>query len=123
MNNRGQTLIIFVILIPIIITMAALVVDIGKMNYEKERYRGIIENSIEEYFESNQISDVKEILTLNGIPEDAYQITTQENLIEIHLTTSVDSIFAKLINIDEYQIDLDYIGTKESDRVIINKKE
>ena len=55
--------------------------------------------------------------------EDAYQITTQENLIEIHLTTSVDSIFAKLINIDEYQIDLDYVGTKESDRVIINKKE
>ena len=123
MNNRGQTLIIFVILIPIIITMAALVVDIGKMNYEKERYRGIIENSIEEYFESNQISDVKEILTLNGIPEDAYQITTQENLIEIHLTTSVGSIFAKLINIDEYQIDLDYVGTKESDHVIINKKE
>ena len=123
MNNRGQTLIIFVILIPIIITMAALVVDIGKMNYEKERYRGIIENSIEEYFESNQISDVKEILTLNGIPEDAYQITTQENLIEIHLTTSVDCIFAKLINIDEYQIDLDYVGTKESDHVIINKKE
>ena len=116
MNNRGQTLIIFVILIPIIITMAALVVDIGKMNYEKERYRGIIENSIEEYFESNQISDVKEILTLNGIPEDAYQITTQENLIEIHLTTSVDSIFAKLI-------DLNYVSTKESKHVIINKKE
>ena len=47
MNNKGQTLIIFVILIPILILVAALVVDTGLMTFEKERYRGIIENGIE----------------------------------------------------------------------------
>ena len=31
MNNKGQTLIIFVILVPIIITMMALVVDVGML--------------------------------------------------------------------------------------------
>ena len=49
MNKRGQTLIIFVMLIPIILTMAALVIDVGFLYYKKNEYTGIVEESIKFY--------------------------------------------------------------------------
>lgn len=123
MNNKGQTLIIFVILIPILILVAALVVDIGLMTFEKERYRGIIENGIEEYFDTGNVEETEKIFSLNDIPKEEYTIIIQENQIEVSLNTSIEAIFGKIINIEEYEIKMNYVGTKEGERVIINKKE
>lgn len=123
MNNKGQTLIIFVILIPILILVAALVVDTGLMTFEKERYRGIIENGIEEYFDTGNVEETEKIFSLNDIPKEEYTIIIQENQIEVSLNTSIEAIFGKIINIEEYEIKMNYVGTKEGERVIINKKE
>lgn len=123
MNNKGQTLIIFVILIPILILVAALVVDTGLMTFEKERYRGIIENGIEEYFDTGNVEETEKIFSLNDIPKEEYTIIIQENQIEVSLNTSIEAIFGKIINLQEYEIKMNYVGTKEGERVIINKKE
>ena len=123
MNNKGQTLIIFVILIPILILVAALVVDTGLMTFEKERYRVIIENGIEEYFDTGNVEETEKIFSLNDIPKEEYTIIIQENQIEVSLNTSIEAIFGKIINIEEYEIKMNYVGTKEGERVIINKKE
>ena len=123
MNNKGQTLIIFVILIPILILVAALVVDTGLMTFEKERYRGIIENGIEEYFDTGNVEETEKIFSLNDIAKEEYTIIIQENQIEVSLNTSIEAIFGKIINLQEYEIKMNYIGTKEGERVIINKKE
>ena len=123
MNNKGQTLIIFVILIAILILVAALVVDTGLMTFEKERYRGIIENGIEEYFDTGNVEETEKIFSLNDIPKEEYTIIVQENQIEVSLNTSIEAIFGKIINIEEYEIKMNYVGTKEGERVIINKKE
>lgn len=123
MNNKGQTLIIFVILIPILILVAALVVDTGLMTFEKARYRGIIENGIEEYFDTGNVEETEKIFSLNDIPKEEYTIIIQENQIEVSLNTSIEAIFGKIINIEEYEIKMNYVGTKERERVIINKKE
>ena len=123
MNKNGQTLIIFVILIPIFILISALVVDIGLMTYEKEKYRGIIENGIEEYLNTGNMEETEQIFSLNHIPKEEYTIKAQEGEIEVSFHTSVESIFGKIINVEEYEIKMNYIGTKEGERVIINKKE
>lgn len=123
MNNKGQTLIIFVILIPILILVAALVVDTGLMTFEKERYRGIIENGIEEYFDTGNVEETEKIFSLNDIPKEEYTIIVQENQIEVSLNITIEAIFGKIINIEEYEIKMNYVGTKEGERVIINKKE
>ena len=123
MNNKGQTLIIVVILIPILILVAALVVDTGLMTFEKERYRGIIENGIEEYFDTGNVEETEKIFSLNDIPKEEYTIIVQENQIEVSLNITIEAIFGKIINIEEYEIKMNYVGTKEGERVIINKKE
>ncbi len=123
MNKRGQTLIIFVMLIPIILTMAALVIDVGLLYYKKNEYTGIVEESIKEYFKDEDILSAKKTLTLNGVSLDDTEINVSDNKITVTLDTKVDSIFGKVIRINEYEIKVSRVGTKDKERVIISKKE
>ena len=54
MNNKGQTLIIFVILVPIIITMMALVVDVGMLENKVLKTKNIVDVAIKEYFNKEE---------------------------------------------------------------------
>lgn len=123
MNKRGQTLIIFVMLIPIILTMAALVIDVGLLYYKKNEYVGIVEESIKEYFKDEDILSAKKTLTLNGVSLDDTEINVSDNKITVTLDTKVDSIFGKVIRINDYEIKVSRVGTKDKERVIISKKE
>ena len=123
MNKRGQTLIIFVMLIPIILTMAALVIDVGLLYYKKNEYTGIVEESIKEYFKDEDILSAKKTLTLNGVSLDDTEINVSDNKITVTLDTKVDSIFGKVMRINEYEIKVSRVGTKDKERVIISKKE
>ena len=123
MNKRGQTLIIFVMLIPIILTMAALVIDVGLLYYKKNQYVGIVEESIKEYFKDENLTSAKKTLTLNGVSLDDTEINISDNKITVTLDTKVDSIFGKVIRINDYEIKVSRVGTKDKERVIINKKE
>ena len=123
MNKRGQTLIIFVMLIPIILTMAALVIDVGLLYYKKNEYTGIVEESIKEYFKDEDILSAKKTLVLNGVSLDDTEINVSDNKITVTLDTKVDSIFGKVIRINDYEIKVSRVGTKDKERVIISKKE
>lgn len=123
MNKRGQTLIIFVMLIPIILTMAALVIDVGFLYYKKNEYTGIVEESIKEYFKDEDLTSALETLTLNGVSLDDVLVSATDEKISVTLDTKVDSIFGKVIRINDYEIKIARVGTKDKERVIIKKKE
>ena len=123
MNKRGQTLIIFVMLIPIILTMAALVIDVGLLYYKKNEYTGIVEESIKEYFKDEDLTSALETLTLNGVSLDDVLVSATDETISVILDTKVDSIFCKVIRINDYEIKIARVGTKDKERVIIKKKE
>ena len=123
MNKRGQTLIIFVMLIPIILTMAALVIDVGLLYYKKNEYTGIVEESIKEYFKDEDLTSALETLTLNGVSLDDVLVSATDETISVTLDTKVDSIFGKVIRINDYEIKIARVGTKDKERVVIKKKE
>lgn len=123
MNKRGQTLIIFVMLIPIILTMAALVIDVGLLYYKKNEYTAIVEESIKEYFKDEDLTSALETLTLNGVSLDDVLVSATDETISVTLDTKVDSIFGKVIRINDYEIKIARVGTKDKERVIIKKKE
>lgn len=123
MNKRGQTLIIFVMLIPVILTMAALVIDVGLLYYKKNEYTGIVEESIKEYFKNEDLTSALETLTLNGVSLDDVLVSATDETISVTLDTKVDSIFGKVIRINDYEIKIARVGTKDKERVIIKKKE
>jgi len=120
MNKRGQTLIIFIMLIPIMILLTALIVDVGYMTYQASKYRGIIDTSIKTYFDKNSLTSAKEVLELNEI-KDGYEIKTEDSAIHITFDTQISSIFGKIININEYKIHIDRKGQIKNKKVIIEK--
>jgi len=123
MNRKGQTLIIFVILIPIIITMIALVVDVGILVHEFSKTRGIIDNGIELYYEKNDIYEISKILTLNDIPTENLEIEKFGTSIEVSIFYKMDSLFGKIIHLQNYDIEMTRVGTKENDRIVITRKD
>lgn len=123
MNKRGQTLILFVLLVPIILTCLAIVVDVGILTYQYQRTRGILDQGITLALEKNDLEEVKKNLLLNDIPVNSLKVSYENFKLEVFLDYKIDSLFGKLINLVEYEIRLQREGFLKDGKVIITKKE
>ncbi len=123
MNKRGQTLILFVLLVPIILTCLAIVVDVGILTYQYQRTRGILDQGITLALEKNDLEEVKKNLLLNDIPVNSLKVSYENFKLEVFLDYKIDSLFGKLINLVEYEIRLHREGFLKDGKVIITKKE
>lgn len=106
MNKKGQILVMFIILLPLVLLMAAYTIDMGLVMYEKNHLEGINESTIDyamEHFSSITEEKIKEIVAKND-----QTITTKviigENQITIVLEKQIKSIFGNIIGINNYQI-------------------
>ena len=81
MNNKGQTLIIFVILIPIIILMIAIVTDVGILQNEVTKATEVVDMAIHEAFLKGDESVVRALLVENAIPVDDLNVSFEGDAI------------------------------------------
>ena len=121
MNKKGQTLILFVILIPIFVTLIALVVDIGLMQFTYQKLKGVVDESIKEYFFKDCIYSLQATMEYNDISKNLYDVSEKENEVTVHLNYEIDSIFGKLINITSYDIVVTRTGAKVNGQIVIEK--
>ena len=121
MNKKGQTLILFVILIPIFITLIALVVDIGSMQFTYQKLKGVVDESIKEYFLKDGKNSMENTLKYNDLSKELYEISESDNEVNVYLTYEMDSIFGRLINISSYEIIVNRKGKVEMDQIIIEE--
>ena len=49
MNNRGQTLVMFILMLPLLLIVLCLVVDIGMLSLEKKKLENTLKDAI--YYE------------------------------------------------------------------------
>lgn len=122
MNRKGQTLILFVFFIPVIILLLALVVDIGYMNIEKNKYHGIMEEGMKQCITKHSLEALQSTFELNELRESDYQ-ASYEGDIEVLIRKKIPSIFGKMIAIEEYEIALHYVGKQENGEFIIERIE
>ena len=100
-NKRGQTLILFIILIPLILGVMAVVVDVGlivsKSSSLKETTRLVVKDSL-----NNDLSEeeIKELFVKNKI--------------------EIDSIFGAIIGLKKYTIKIDIKGYKDNNKIVID---
>ena len=123
MNNKGQTLIIFVILIPIIILMMAIVTDVGILQNEVTKATEVVDMAIHEAFLKGDESVVRALLVENAIPVDDLNVSLEEDEIEVDLTYQVDALFGRIVGLESYDVRVLRVGKKSNDKVIIEKKE
>ena len=120
MNNKGQTLVIFVIILPILLIMLTLIIDLGFMYIEKRNIENNVYDSVEYYLENIAEEDinnkVNKLLDKNIKDIDKLIINDEEEFVEIKVSKIRKSIYSIIINNTE--ISVKYKGYKESKRII-----
>ena len=102
MNNKGQTLVLFVILIPVFLGLFAFCFDNIYMSIEKNKLLDIAEIA-NDYKNSKTNDEIKDLILKND--KDIKKINIRNKII---LEKEIDSIFGKIIGLDTYKIKVTY---------------
>jgi len=125
MNNKGQTLIIFIVFLPLLLIIMATVIDVSLMYYEKNKLDNL--NMMVTEYGLNHIEDEKleekinKLVNKNDNEIKIKKIVISENKVIITLSKSNNSTFGKIIGIEEYKIISKYIGTNDNNKKEIKK--
>lgn len=137
-NNKGQSLVLFIIFIPILLGIMALVIDLGNaitkkseidnvlelvIDYGLEKGEAFLENEQQEYLNEGLINwkdDLNLLLNynLNNINSN---INIKDNKLIINSNYYVEGIFSNILNIKGFKIESEYVGYIENNKKIIKK--
>ena len=125
MNNKGQTLVFFIILIPLFVMLLAFIVDTGFIIIENTKLNSttktIIRSVYDERFDSAINDKISKLYQKNDIDTSKLQIRVSDNKIAIKNDYEIDSIFGTIIGLKKYEIKINMIGEKQEDKFIFNK--
>ena len=118
MDNKGQTLVIFIIILPLIILAMAFIVDTGFMIINKSKLDSTSKVIIDKYYDYEGDIDlvVKDYLDNNDINYESYKVIREDNF-RIEIKSKIDSIFGKVIGLKEYEIESNIVGYKENEQI------
>ena len=117
MNNRGQTLVIFIIILPVIILGVSYLVDTGLMYIGRSKLISTCKVIIDEYYDEENIDNkVKKYLEDNDIKYTDYKVSRDNNL-KLEVESTIDSIFGNVVGIKEYEISAKVIGYMENGKL------
>ena len=120
-NNKGQSLVMFVLIIPIFLLILTLVYAVGNAIYEKYRLSNTNYLAIE--YGLNNIgtiteNDLKDLIEQNTSNIKKIYVIIEDNQIEIKIEKDVKSIIGKMFNFNLVEIKSYYKG-----KIINDKKE
>lgn len=101
MNNKGQSLVFFILFLPIIFLIIGMVFDLSKVLNEKLKIKHIEEDYIY-YVKENKLSneELNSFLNKNGVASNEVIINSNE----ICITKNIPSYFGKVVNKNIYEI-------------------
>lgn len=112
LNNKGQTLVMFVILLPILLFVLTLVYDVGNAIYEKDRLSNTNYMVVEYAICNSLVSEDELVELINKNDEDISDITIMmiDNSITIALTKDIKGIFGKMFGFNLTSVKSEYKG-------------
>ena len=124
-NNKGQSLVMFVLIIPIFLLILTLVYDVGNAIYEKDRLSNTNYLTIE--YGLNNIdtvteNDLKNLIEQNTSNLKYIYVTIEENQIEIKMEKDAKSIIGKMFNFNLVKIISHYKIWSPFSRSVITKE-
>lgn len=122
MNNKGQSLVLFVLLLPIMIGIIALVFDVSMIINQKQEQESVLEMTLQYSLEEENIEkeQIEELINKN-LENANVEVTFKEESIYIEVQDEVDGIFSKLLGFSKFQIKSKYQGYIEQEKKKIEK--
>lgn len=110
LNNKGQSLVMFICLLPILLLIVLAIVDVSRMVIEKNKLNNINNIAISYYSSHKEDDDVTEriISLVKRNDEDIINVRINKDKNTIYLDKKIDSTMGKIIGISEYEIVSEY---------------
>ena len=134
LNNKGQSLVLFIIVLPILLLMLVLVIDIGRIISIKQELNNINEIVLDygiDYLtdnidnSENSISNIEnkliEIIKLNKNDIDNIDVRIENNKIYVNLNEKIDGVISSIIGISIFDINSSYVGYMDNDKKRIER--
>lgn len=117
MNNKGQVLVVFVIIIPVLLLLVTLTVDLGLLYKEKQSINSNTKYAVKYYLDNidnpNITEDTKELLNKN-ISDIKISINDTTDYVEITVSKVWNSLSIK----KDEEIIITYRGIKDNNEII-----
>lgn len=126
MNNKGQVLAVFIILLPIVLLIFCLLVDLGMLYLEKRTIDNNLKSTIS--YGLNHLDDdniefkMGQILKDNISDIDSLYIDIDENKIHITLVKKQPSLFEITSLKSNYEIKISYTGYLNDNKIELIRK-
>lgn len=113
LNNKGQSLVLFVVIIPIILLMFILVYDIGNAINEKNRLSNtsymVIDYALDN-LDSVDENDLINLINKNTNNLSRISVLIENGKVTVNLTKDIKGIFGRAFNFDLVTAESEYIG-------------
>ena len=110
MNNKGQSLIIFVLILPLIVLFVAFLIDSSLSIMEKNKIDGIITSNMQKSLNN----DIRDILKIKNAIIKSEKMDIDVNIVDDKLVVKAKStkksVFGKILNFSWYELDFNYCG-------------
>ena len=123
MDSKGQTLVIFVLILPILLLLFALIWEVGNLGLTINKYETEIKDTIEYGLNHLDDENLENILTnlLKANLEGDINVEINNQVIKVNVKQKYDALFNNLLN-NRFDIDLNYNGYIENNKFIIQKE-
>ena len=120
MNNKGQALVVFILVLPLLIILAAFIVDNAYMTYKNIELKNVTKDIMKIHLTKGELSDeeIVNIYKKNNIPTEELIVMKTSSNINIKNTYYTDSIFGKIIGFKSYEVSTNVTGVLENNKVI-----
>ncbi len=125
-NNRGQTLVVFILLLPILLMIAAIIIDSGILFNEKRKIDNTVKEAltygINHITEEEVINNIKKLINKNISDIQKLDVEINNNIIIIELKKTKESIFSFIFGKNSHDIEANYRGYKDNNDIIIKEE-
>ena len=122
MNHKGQVLVLFMLLLPLIFMALALIIDTGLLYMEKRHVDFVVKDVVEYGMENiNSVTEKKlyDLIDRNLDLVNKKEIINNNGMLNITVSVEKKSIFSKIFGYEKYQIESTYKGMIEQNKIKI----
>lgn len=120
LNKNGQSLITFIIILPVILIMLGIVIELGLINYHKTKIISVTKTIIANSIEDAKKDDIILLYDKNDIKVDDLVVDSSSG-VRIRFITKIDSFLGDIIGKENYVVNIDIKGNKENNKVYYEK--
>ena len=121
MNNKGQSLVLFLMLLPLLIMAFAFIFDSSVIIMENNKLQNLSELAITYMIKNDEDEEtIRDFIIKNDKDIKIIKISITNN--EVHLAKDAHSYFGKILGYEKYELEIDMTGHIKNNKIEFEKK-